>query len=309
MWRPLQTTLDSVQSFYSAARRRVGLEKQRTPARTYRLRFTGTCDEAEFRARYAEQPYWYHSFYFDNGFAWRGEYDIGRDVAGYAFPEDMSGMSVLDVGTGSGWFAAYFEQQGADVTTVDIRGQCELDWFGRPGSASLAEEKPAPDRVLPDGQPVYYSFASRGFWIMKDMLGLKARYVNGRADALSPALFNGQKFDLVFLGSLLMHLRDPIGALTAARSVCRQLLIATSLRLSTHDDDPLPLMALLAPSSHPTFWWQPNRACLREWFRAAGFADVAVDRCVRLSVDKPWIDDRGRSTACDQSHYLVHARV
>src|SRR5208337_3535752 len=84
---------------------------------TWKLKFTGDCSQAEFQRRCREQPYWYHSFYFENGFAQRGEYDIGRDVAGYGFPSYLRGMSVLDIGTGSGWFAAYFEQRGAEVVT------------------------------------------------------------------------------------------------------------------------------------------------------------------------------------------------
>src|SRR5262249_24777334 len=72
-----------------------------------KLKFTGTCDPREFRARCKEQDYWYHSYYFDNCFTQRGDYDIGHDVAGYGFPQNLEGMSVLDVGTGSGWFATF----------------------------------------------------------------------------------------------------------------------------------------------------------------------------------------------------------
>jgi SAM-dependent methyltransferase len=303
MWVPLKSTLQAVKALLPAR------PASPSAAPRYCLRFTGKCDEAEFTERCRQQAYWYHSFYFDNGFVQRGEYDIGRNVGEYGFPEDMHGMTVLDVGTGSGWFAAYFEQCGARATTVDIRGLCDHDWFGRPGYGDLRQEKAVPDRTLTDGKAIYYSPASHGFWIMKELLGLDARFVNSRIYDLSPDLFGGRRFDLVFLGSVLMHLRDPIGALMAVRSVCRGQVIANSLQLTRLEDDPLPLMALIAPSSHPACWWQPNRACLVEWFRGAGFGKVDADRQVRLSVDKPWLDERGKTTAFDQTHHLVHAWV
>jgi hypothetical protein len=85
----------------------------------------------ELRGRAAVHPYWYHSFSFDTGETIRGQYDVGADVDGYGFPAVMKGLRVLDVGTASGWFAFYFEQQGADVTAVDVRSDDDLEAYGR----------------------------------------------------------------------------------------------------------------------------------------------------------------------------------
>ena len=71
----------------------------------HRLAYTGTLERAEFDKACQEVPWWYHSYYFDNGFEVRGDYDIGADVDDYGFPADMRGMSVLDLGSGAGWFA------------------------------------------------------------------------------------------------------------------------------------------------------------------------------------------------------------
>lgn len=274
------------------------------------LRFTGSCSRQEFTARCQEQKGWYHSFYFDNGFVQRGDYDIGRNIDDYGFPADLNGMTVLDVGTGSGWFAVYFEQCGAQVTTVDVRGLCDYDVFGRPGYGDLAGEKKKPDRLQPDGRPVYHSPVSGGFWIMKDLLGLEAEFVNARIYDLSPQLLGGRRFDLVFLGSVLMHLRDPVGALMAVRSVCRERVIATSLRLASMDRHPQPLMALIAPQTRDICgWWQPNRACVEQWFWGAGFTRVDAGRTVTLTLDQPARDRRGRSRSSNQLHYRIEAWV
>jgi 2-polyprenyl-3-methyl-5-hydroxy-6-metoxy-1,4-benzoquinol methylase len=274
-----------------------------------KLKFTGAMEMAEFQARCAENSYWYHSYYFDNGFIQRGDYDIGQDVADYGFPQSMVGMSVLDIGTGSGWFATYFEQLGADVTVTDARGYCDFDIFGRDCYPSVSSEKVTPDRVLPEEKCVYYSPVSKGFWIMKDILGLKATYVNARIYEICPEMFGGKKFDLVFMGSLLMHLRDPIGALMAAHSVCEHQLIATTYLLEDPFEKGAPLMKMRENAGDGISWWIPNRACLIQWLKAAGFLRFDIERSVKLTVDKPFKDAAGTSSAVNQVQQLVHAYV
>lgn len=158
---------------------------------THRLKYTGTLDKKSFESACAEHKFWYHSFYFDNGFQVQGDYDIGRDIEQYGFPKDMSGLSVLDIGTGSGWFASYFEQLGAKVTTIDVRGYSDFDVFGRYQYPDIKEEKAQPDKILSNGEEVYYSPVSKGFWIMKEILGLKAEYINARIYDICPELFEG----------------------------------------------------------------------------------------------------------------------
>ncbi|MBP7677729.1 MAG: methyltransferase domain-containing protein [Thermoanaerobaculia bacterium] len=272
------------------------------------LRFTGNASASEFQAACRSHDYWYHSFYFDNGFEQRGDYDVGTGIEDYGFPQDMSGMDVLDVGTGSGWFATLFEQRGARVTTVDVRGYCDFDVYGRPGYAPVEETKASPDLVLPSGQTVYHSPVSKGFWVMKELLGLQAEFVNARVYDLRPELFGGRTFDLVFVGSLLMHIRDPIGALSAARSVCRGTLVANTLRLDpASDSETTPFQILLASREVSINWWAPSSACVRKWFEGAGFSAVSLEGTVTLRPDRPWTDEGGNSSACEQVLHLVLA--
>ncbi len=77
-------------------------------------------------------------------------------------------------------------------------------------------------------------------------------------------------FDVVFCGALLLHLRDPVGALEAMRSVCKGSLVL----VETVD----PLIDIVAPRVaaarfHPDWdqWWRVNSAGLVEMTTVAGF--------------------------------------
>jgi SAM-dependent methyltransferase len=273
------------------------------------LRYSSSLSAAEFDARCRALSWWYHSYYFDNGLSVRGDYDIGADVADYGFPESMAGLRVLDIGTGAGWFAFYFEQLGAEVVTVDARGYCDFDVYGRPGYPSVEEEGRSPDRLGEDGAPIYFSPVSRGFWIMKDILQSSVQFLNSRVYDIGPALFNGRKFDLVFLGTLLCHLRDPIGALMAARSVCRHRVIAsTPVVLGETEPDILPRQYLPYTDIDKISWWLPNEACFKHWFLAAGFTGVDVSQQTLLRADLLHFEG-GRTANGDQTIRIGSAFV
>src|SRR5712675_1969317 len=65
----------------------------------------------------------YHRLDFGDGLVMDGEYAMDQYWQCYGFPEDLTGLSVLDVGTASGYFAVECARRGAQVTTIDI-GLC-----------------------------------------------------------------------------------------------------------------------------------------------------------------------------------------
>jgi len=78
----------------------------------------------------ASQFYWYHCVELAPGVLTDGDYDLAPIWPAYGFPEDMSGMNVLDVGRGSGYFAFEFEGRGAKVVATDIGSLDDWDWVG-----------------------------------------------------------------------------------------------------------------------------------------------------------------------------------
>ena len=90
------------------------------------------------------------------------------------------------------------------------------------------------------------------------------------------------EFDVVVCGSLLLHLRDPMRALAAIRSVCREAFLCTNqveLRLSVLGRD-IPRARL--HSSGPDFqWWVPNPVANRDMVTSVGFSVGAPDGDLR----------------------------
>jgi tRNA (mo5U34)-methyltransferase len=116
----------------------------------------------------------------------------------------------------------------------------------------------------------------RGFEIAREALGSRVEKREISVYELSPKRVG--TFDVVVCGSLLLHLKDPVSALEAIRSVCPGSL------LSAEQIDPL--LTLLSPwrpatwfrAGHQTQWQVPNVAGLRAMVESAGFR---VERAVR----------------------------
>ena len=297
-WLPFRAGLYGAQRRYRTAKRRRA---------TTRLTFTGNCNHDTFLSACAEHPgEWYHRFYFDNGYEVRGSYDIGRDIDDYGFPDDMSGWRVLDVGCGSGWFSFFFEQRGATVTATDTRGYADFDVYG-PSDYLTQGSARSPDVHDERGNPLYFSPVSQSMWIMRELLGSSVVYRNVRIYDLSPDHFGGQTFDLAFVGAVLPHLRDPIGALAAVRSVCHGEVVATTPLAPGRWKSKTPVMILPWRGIDSISWWQPNRACYYAWFEAAGFRDIDTTQNVQLTADLPRPSSDGRDN--NPTHTLAIGRA
>jgi tRNA (mo5U34)-methyltransferase len=230
---------------------------------------------------------WYHTVDLGDGVVTPGQYDHRPLLRHYGIPDDITGKSVLDVGPAHGYFAFELEARGAArVVTVEL-----AHWSAHDGSEALKEEFDR-DRVDVRNEP--YLHGALEFAIAARGSSVEQTFSN--VYDLSPATTG--MFDLVFCGSMLIHLTDPLRALYAIRSVTRETaIIATTI-------DPMrvgraPRARFVGTATGQTFW-EPNMACLERWALAAGFADVEqVSRFRLRSVD-------GRF---DEPHGTIRAHV
>ncbi|MBA2496370.1 MAG: methyltransferase domain-containing protein [Acidimicrobiia bacterium] len=200
---------------------------------------------------------WYHTIELPSG-PTNGEYDLRQIVDKVPWPPSLPGARCLDVGTHDGFWAFEMERRGADeVMATDIATPDLIDW-------------PEPRPVLPPEIFEFVADRKTAFHLAKKALGsaVEHRYVS--VYDLDPG--DVGQFDVVFIGTLLHHLRDPVGALMAIRRVCRgQLLVSAVVSLTKSILLPAtPLTELLDFPGKP-LWAIPNIAGLRRQIESAGF--------------------------------------
>lgn len=169
-----------------------------------------------------------------------------------AFPADMSGLSVLDIGCNAGFYSLQLHARGAAVTGI--------------------EHDP---RYLEQAR-----FAA-------DVLGADIEYLE--MDVYDVEQLH-RKFDYVLFMGVLYHLRYPLYALDrVARVVGGKMIFQSMLRGQSDvlvpnadypitereifSDERFPCMYFIEQryAHDPTNWWIPNRSGVEAMLRSAGF--------------------------------------
>jgi tRNA (mo5U34)-methyltransferase len=209
---------------------------------------------------------WYHTLDLGNGVVTPGWMDLRPVVHRLPWPE-VRGKRCLDVGTYDGFFAFELERRGAaSVVATDISDHAQWDW------PRADRERGAEYLAMVAGEK------GRGFAVAHEALGSAVEKREISVYELSPEAVG--EFEVVVCGSLLLHLKDPVRALEAIRSVCAP----GAWFLSAEQVDPV--LTLLSPrrpatwfrAGHQTQWQLPNVPGLRAMVESAGFQ---VERAVR----------------------------
>jgi len=209
---------------------------------------------------------WYHSLRLPGGIVTPGEHDTLAELERVPFPPSLEGRRCLDVGTANGFWAFEMERRGAtEVLAIDLCDPARLDWPGRPKSDEEMRAILSPALARRDG-----------FDIAHEALGSSVEWRELSVYELSPTLVG--RFDFAFVGSLLLHLRDPVAGLAAIRRVLDGELLSV--------DAISPRMTLLHPTRPVArfealgspLWWLLNLPAYRRIFGGAGFEIVASGR-------------------------------
>ena len=218
--------------------------------------------DAELRRQVAERGDWYHTIELAPGLETPGWFDLRDLIKQVPFPADLTGKRCLDVGSFDGFWAFEMEKRGAaEVLAIDIIDPMRWDW--PIGSDPAVIEQIA--RRKGRGE---------GFAIARDALGYPTQRRELSVYDLDPG--DVGRFDFVFVGSLLLHLRDPVRALEAARGVVEDdghLMSLDAINLGIEGFFGRRPVAAFDGIGRP-WWWHPNSACLQVMLEAANLRVV-----------------------------------
>jgi SAM-dependent methyltransferase len=191
----------------------------------------------------------------------RGNWDLRLFFERYTGGVEFAGKSTLDVGTASGFLTFEAERRGADVVSFD--------------SAMRAQHHGVPyldvrrNEGSPPAENLDFEAGRSAYWLAHRALGSKARCFYGDVYNLPEAL---GEFDVVLVCNILVHLRDPIGALTSIAARCRDKLVITEGMTVSE----LPVAVFLGyhetPERYPNnTWWQYTTTLYRQILKILGF--------------------------------------
>jgi tRNA (mo5U34)-methyltransferase len=200
---------------------------------------------------------WYHTLELPDGTVTPGIFDLRGDVDKYGIPADLSGKRVLEVGTWDGFWAFELERRGAEVVALDLDDEADLDW---------------PPRRRPQSHPDVKR--GQGFAVAKELFNSNAERVVRSVYHATPEELG--TFDLVFCGSVLIHLRDQFLAYERMASMIKPggMLISTEeyhKRLSWFRR---PLKQWMGDREAAVVFWLPNVACWKSMIWSAGMDRV-----------------------------------
>ena len=201
---------------------------------------------------------WYHAMELEPGRKTDAMFDLDPFAHEYGLPERLDGLRCLDIGTWDGYWAFEMERRGAaEVVALDLDDERELDYPPR--------RRPASFSAVPRGA---------GFRLAHEVYGSSVSRVVQSVYRATPEELG--TFDLIFCGSVLVHLRDQLLALERIAGLCSSGGTFLSAEEYDRPASLLPFAAsrYRADRDQDVVFWVPS---LRTWKRmlwTAGFDRV-----------------------------------
>ena len=198
----------------------------------------------------------------------QGHWDLRGRFNEYIGGVDLSGKSVIDVGTATGFLSFAAEKSGAArVLSFDIADARQQTFL--PFKDNLYSRDPARWAQEYGAEIERWKNA---YWLCHRLLDSKAEVYYGNIYDLPQGL--GQ-FDVAIVGSVLEHLSDQITALAAIARLTSETIVIVSPLLAT-EDRIARFGALAAHPENDFTWWIYSAGVYREVFKMLGFSIARI---------------------------------
>jgi SAM-dependent methyltransferase len=214
-----------------------------------------------------EQCKFYHTFDLPTIGLVKGQWDLREKTDNYLGNMDFKGKTCLDVGAASGFLSFEMEKRGGIVTSFDA------------DDASRFSFLPFKDSLYMTDRELKFKHVNKWLNKLKNSYWLAHRLLRSNAKVFYGDVYNIPtelgRFDIVMVGQIMIHLRDPVLALTSISNVCNNTLIISEGMYDT-DDTVAKFHARDVSKGPEWLWWQYSRGLWKEILAIMGFEVVNI---------------------------------
>ncbi len=180
-------------------------------------------------------------------------WDLRGQFEDYSGGVDLRGKRFLEIRAASGFVSFEAGKRGADVVSFDLERADQRQFIPGKGMDLDATGREI-DRL------------KNAYWLAHGANRSRARAFYGDVYDMPDEL---GRFDVVFFGQILVHLRDPLRAIEQGARLCRDTLVITEgMPRAWH-----PTMRLIAGPGTGSYdgWWLISPTLYRQWLAVLGF--------------------------------------
>lgn len=223
----------------------------------------------------------YHSFDLPSDIFVEGEWDLRGNVDDYLGNQPFQSRSVLDIGTASGFLTFEMEKRGANVVSMEADSVRRINLLPFVSHPTISDY----ENWVIEGEK-FLDKQKSSYWYAHEAFESKALVYYGDVYDLPSTL---GKFDTVVVAQILVHLRDPVQALTTIAKLCSDTLIIAEGMIDSAK--PFAQYLPINPETPASIWWHYSEGLYAEILKLMGFEiiqrSVKGYRCITYNTNVP----------------------
>jgi SAM-dependent methyltransferase len=213
--------------------------------------------------------YFYHTMDLPGFGEVPGHWDLRGKFDDYVGGVDVTGKSVLDVGTATGFLSFEAEKRGARVVSFDMSKGSQQTFLPFKDKPYYQDHD-----SWAEGYDDYIEKWKNAYWLSHRLLKSEAEVYYGNIYELPPMIGS---FDVAIVGSVLEHLSDQVTALASISRLTKETMILVTPLIESEER-----IARFEPRAenpdHDYTWWTYSVGVYREVLAMLGFSITRITR-------------------------------